>query len=268
MVTVAEACVLGAVQGATEFLPVSSTGHLALAHQLITPLAAEEKVAFDVALHAGTLVAVLVYYRAELWAMAGALLRPAAHGWARTWIWLLAVATLPAAAAGLTFESRIEQSFDSLATVGVCFLVTGVILHLASAVRGAVRSADDLGLGDAIVIGCFQAIALLPGVSRSGSTISGALFRKARPDVAATFSFLLGIPAIAGAIALEAPALGAIGPTAWAPVAAGVVTAGVVGLLAIATLLRVVQSRRLHYFAYYCWLLGAVVLAATLVPGV
>ena len=262
-----EACLLGVVQGLTEFLPVSSSGHLALVQHFLTPMPAGEKVAVDVALHIGTLAAVLFYFRRELLDMAGALIGREAEPYARSWVWLLALATLPAALVGLPLKDRIEAAFDSLPLMGGCFLVTGVLLFLASAVRGAYGTEEELRPRDALVVGCFQAVALLPGVSRSGSTISAGLFRRARADVAAKFSFLLGIPAVAGAVASEARALSQLAPGTWGPLAIGVLVSAATGLAAIAVLLRLVRGGKLRYFAYYCWLLGSAVLVGSALSG-
>ncbi|MGH7893151.1 MAG: undecaprenyl-diphosphate phosphatase, partial [Candidatus Binatia bacterium] len=181
-------------------------------------------------------------------------------GWRWRWIWLLGLGTLPAAAVGLPMKHFIEESFGSMTTVGCCFLVTGTFLFLGSSVRGALRTEEELDATDALTIGAFQALALMPGVSRSGSTISAGLFRRLRTDVAARYSFLLGIPAIAGAELGEAKALLALGPGARTPLAVGIVVSGVTGFAAIWGLLRIVQARRLHYFAYYTWALGVLVL--------
>jgi len=262
-----EACLLGVVQGLTEFLPVSSSGHLAVVQHFLAPMPAEQKVAIDVALHIGTLAAVIAYFRRELLEMVRALVARQSTGYAWSWIWLLALGTLPAAAIGLALKHRIEAAFDSLPAIGACFLVTGTLLFLASAVRGAQRTEEKLDARDALVVGCFQAVALLPGVSRSGSTISAGLFRRARADVAAKFSFLLAIPAIAGAVASEGKAFLALSPELRGPLAVGVVVAAVTGIAAIALLLRLVRGGKLRYFAYYCWALGVAVLAGTALSG-
>ena len=265
MVTVGEAVVLGVVQGLTEFLPVSSSGHLAVTHRFMTPLPAHETAAIDVALHVGTLVAVVVFFWGDLWGMARALAAPRTGGWRWRWIWLLGLAMVPAAVVGLPFKSAIEASFVSMPLVGACFLVTGTLLFLASHVRGALRTEDDVAAKDAFFIGCFQALALLPGVSRSGSTIAAGLFRRLRSDVAARFSFLLGIPAIVGAEIGEARTLVALGPGAHAPLLAGIAASCLSGFVAIWGVLRIMQAKRLHYFAYYMWTLGVVVLVGTFV---
>jgi len=266
MITVGEACILGVVQGLTEFLPVSSDGHLALAHRFVTPVPAAQMLAIDVALHAGTLVALIAYFRHDLWQMVQAIVVREA-GWARTWPWLLLIGTIPAGFAGILFKRQVEQSFASLPVIGVSFLLTGTLLYMATAVRGTLRGEGEVGAGDALFIGAFQALALLPGVSRSGTTIAAGLFRQLRPEVAARFSFLLGIPAIAGALIVESRDLFAIGPAIYLPVVAGVGAAAVTGFAAIWALIRVLRARRLHYFAFYCWALGAVVLIAASVGG-
>jgi undecaprenyl-diphosphatase len=258
--TTADACILGLVQGLTEFLPISSKGHLALVHRFLEPLPPDQQVAIDVALHVGTLIAVFAYFRRELLGMAAALLAPRESGWRFRWVWLLALATLPAVTIGFTLKDRIIDTFDSMPVLGVGFLVTGTMLFFATAVRGADRDEETLGLGAAMTIGCFQALALLPGISRSGSTISGGIFARVRPDVAARFSFLLGIPAILGAVVLQAPAMVSLGPEARVPLLVGVTVAGVSGLAAIWTVLRLVETGRLHFFSYYTWALGIALL--------
>src|SRR5262245_32375247 len=175
MITVGESAVLGVVQGLTEFLPVSSDGHLALVHRFITPLPPEEILAVDVALHAGTLVAVIVYFWGDLWAMLMALGSPRTSGWRFRWIGLLALACVPVAVLALPFKAFVEQSFASTPTIGICFIITGTFLFLASAVRGALRTEEDVSPPDAVLIGTLQVLALMPGLSRSATTISGGL---------------------------------------------------------------------------------------------
>jgi undecaprenyl-diphosphatase len=257
-----QACVLGVVQGLTEFLPVSSDGHLAVLAYFMTPLPPAERLAVEVALHFGTLVALVAYFWHELMTMARALVSPQDAGWARSWIGLIALGSVPAAVVGLTLKDQIVATMESLVAIGVFFLFTGTLLFLANAVRGADRDERALGWIDAVIIGCFQVLALLPGVSRSGTTISAALFCRVRTDVAAKFSFLLGLPVIAGAVVLEAPAALRLPESARLPLAVGVVLSGVTGFAAVAFLMRMVREQKLAYFAYYCWALGLVVLAA------
>jgi undecaprenyl-diphosphatase len=262
-----QACLLGVVQGLTEFLPVSSDGHLAVLSYFMTPMPPAERLAVEVALHLGTLVAVVAYFWNELLTMARALVSPPEVAWARSWIGLIAIGSVPAAIVGLTLKDQIVSTMDSLAAMGVFFLFNGTLLFLANAVRGAHRDEKALGWLDAVVIGSFQVLALLPGVSRSGTTISAALFRRVRTDVAATFSFLMSVPVIAGAIVFEAKAVLELPPGVHGPLAAGVVVSGVTGFAAVALLMRMVRERKLSYFAYYCWAVGLVVLAAGAVGG-
>jgi undecaprenyl-diphosphatase len=261
MITVGQACVLGAVQGLTEFLPISSDGHLAVMHRLIAPMPAAETLAVDVALHAGTLVATIAYFRRDLVRLGAAMLTPGSGGWPRRWIWLLAAGSLPVAIVGGLWRHQIEATFTSMTVVGVGFLVTGAFLFIAGWIRNTTRDETEVGLRDALVIGTFQAFALLPGISRSGSTIAAALVSRLRPDVAARFRFLLGIPAVLGAELLEARAVAGLDPASLQAVAAGTLVAMVTGLVAIVLLMRVMASHRLYYFAYYLWPLGVLVLA-------
>ncbi len=264
MITLAEACILGVLQGLTEFLPVSSDGHLAVAQHFMTPLPPEQKVAIDVALHLGTLVAVLLYFRADLWAMAKAAIGRS-EPWAARWVWLIALATVPVGIVGVALKHQVHGTYESLVVIGACFLLNGGLLYLATAVRGALRPADTLRAVDAVVVGVFQVFALLPGVSRSGTTIAGGLFRRIRPDVAARFSFLMSVPAIVGAEVVEARTMLAIGPAAHGPLLAGIVVAAATGVAAIWIVMRLVQRGRLHWFAYYTWGLGLAVLALAMV---
>jgi undecaprenyl-diphosphatase len=266
VLSIRDACLLGAVQGLTEFLPVSSDGHLAVFQYFLTPMPAEQKLAVTVALHFGTLAALLVYFRRDLIEMVRQLLDPARAGYLRSWAWLIVVGTIPAGVIGLTLKSWVEAALDSLVVIGICFLFTGLLLYLASAAaRNAQRGDGDVGVVDALVMGTFQALALLPGVSRSGTTISSGIFRRIRPDVATRFSFLLGIPAIAGALVLEGGNVAALGPELRLPLAVGIATAYVTGLAAIALLLRVVRTGKLQYFAYYCWTIGTLVATAGMI---
>jgi undecaprenyl-diphosphatase len=263
MITVRDACVLGVVQGLTEFLPVSSDGHLALLHWLIAPLPSAETLAIDVGLHAGTLVATIAYFHRDLLGMCAALGSRGAGTWERRWIGLLALGSVPAAVVGLLGKSAIERTFTSMTVVGASFLVTGALLFSTKFIRETKRGERDLGVPDALLVGCFQATALLPGVSRSGTTISSGLMRRLRPDVAARFSFLLGIPAVLGAELLEFGDLRALDPASRHAVLVGAAVAGVVGVVAIWSLMRLLASGRLHYFAYYLWPLGTLVLLAS-----
>jgi len=250
-----QAALLGVVQGATEFLPVSSSAHLILARAFFGFDADRFGLAFDVACHVGTLVAVLIYFRRELVDMIAAIPRLADPGRdpnARL-IWLLVVATLPAVVAGLLFKHQIE---DSLRTplVAAIMLVLGSAVFVVAERRGAkTRSDRTLTMTEAVWIGCAQAVALVPGVSRSGITIAVALLMGLRRPDAARFIFLLAIPAILGAAASEGPHLLKAGMDSEAATlfAIGIISSAIVGYIAVKFLIRYLTTHSLDVFAWY-----------------
>ena len=256
--------VLGALQGLAEFLPVSSSAHLALA-----PWAfgwPEPGLAFDVALHLGTLVAVLWYFRRDWLALTVAAFsvvreRRVHTDEQRLVTWLI-IATVPGAIAGLMFEKQAEHLFRAPSVIAVALIVMGALLWIVD-VR-ATRAAQDRPLRamtwrDALLIGCAQAFAIIPGVSRSGATITaGRALSFTRAD-SAKFSFMMSMPIIAAAAVLKLPKListGGLTPS----LIVGVVTAAVTGWLAIAILMRLVQHGGFRVFALYRFALGAAVL--------
>jgi undecaprenyl-diphosphatase len=278
--SVIEALILGVVQGITEFLPVSSSGHLVLLQKVFG--ISEPALLFDTLVHVGTLGAVFIVLRRDIWDI---LRRPvqALTGY-------LILATLPAVAAALLFRDLIERAFSSGLFLGGAFLITALFLAgaeflsrrpgkpggLPGKIDGSgleSRGPEEMTWLDALVIGVLQAAAIIPGISRSGSTLTGALSRRLDRDFAARFSFLLSIPAILGALALQLKDLagtgfeaaaeagtggGGIGP---APLLAGTLAAAVVGFFSIRFMLRIVREKSLLGFALYVGLLGIVVLA-------
>jgi len=264
-VTYLQSIILGLIQGLTEFLPVSSDGHLVLAQEIFG-LRPPNAVAFDVLLHAGTLVAVVGYFWEDLFRMALALIgRGGRDAVVRLrWIWLLGLGTVPVAIVGLVLEDWFASTFDSLYWAAGGLLVTGSMLAVAHG-RGATgRDAEGFTVKDALVMGGSQIIALLPGVSRSGSTLFAALTTGIERTTAARFSFLLSIPAIAGALVLKQHELVRMLANGDAPVpvlAAGPITAAITGWFAIDVLMRAVRIGSLRGFAVYCWIVGAMALA-------
>ena len=256
------AIILGAVQGLTEFLPVSSSGHLVLAGRLLGAPAAD--LAFDAMLHLGTLFAVLFFFRRRVSALLVAVFRGRVR-WRGGRLrfpnentrlaWLLVAASLPAAAAGLLFESEIERFFREPFWVGVFMVLTGVLLFLASIVP---QGEAGVGGRSAAAIGVAQACAILPGLSRSGATISAGIFTGVERTAAAEFSFLLSLPVIIGAsgIKLLGALSGGFSAHEAAALTAGVLTAALVGFGAIKLLLVAVARDRLIWFAAYCWVAG------------
>jgi undecaprenyl-diphosphatase len=246
-----EGIVLGLVQGLTEFLPVSSSGHLVLAEALLglrTP-----GVFVEVAVHVATLVAVAIVYWQRLAQLLLGVVRREPAAWRS--VGLLALASVPAAVVGLLFEDWFARTFDSLRIVGIDFLITGTILWSTRLVRPARRS--EPVAGGALAIGIAQALAIFPGISRSGSTVAVGMWVGVEPVRAAEFSFLMAMPAIAGAAVLQIPELSAGTASVGAgPLALSFVAALVSGVLAIRLLVHLLARRAFHRFAPYCWLLG------------
>jgi undecaprenyl-diphosphatase len=275
VLSMAQSVVIGAVQGLTEFVPVSSSAHLVIVPFLFRwPI---PDLAFDVAVHLGTALAVVVYFRSDLWGFvlgtARTLARRGDEGdrlHARL-TGLLAVGSIPAAIAGLLLEGVFESLFTTTEdvdrigalVVAVFLLGTAALLVAADAVyRRRAETARDLrtiSLRDAVVVGLFQAVAIAPGISRSGATIAAGIFRGFSREAAARFSFLLSLPAIIGAAIISLPDLP---PGAdWGAMAAATAVAAVTGFLAIAFLLRYLRTRVLRPFAVYCVLAAAVTIA-------
>lgn len=252
------AVLLGVVQGLTEFLPVSSSAHLVLAEALLG--VKEPGIALELVLHAGTLLAVLLYYRKDLGAIAtGALsylfrgARDAAAKEALLTVGLLIVGTLPAVIGALTIGDKVEAAFADPHWSSMDLMITGTILL---ATRLAKSGTAEIGFGRALWIGICQLVALFPGISRSGMTVAGALFAGVRPERAARFSFLLSIPAVLGAIVFKADDIGS-GLTEQAPkFALGAVVSFVFGWLAIDLMIRTLKRGRLAVFGIYCLIVG------------
>jgi undecaprenyl-diphosphatase len=260
--TVGQAVVLGIVQGLTEFLPISSSGHLIVVPWLLGWQV--QSLAFDVALHIGTLAAVLWAFAGDWWRMLSGAARglrephPLRTPEARL-LTALALACVPAVIAGLLLEDWAETTFRSPALVAVTMTVMGIALWLADrrAAHGE-GSVATVTLMDALLIGSAQALALVPGVSRSGSTISMALFLRYRREEAARFSFLLSTPITFAAAAREVPALLRTSPELGV-LLPGMLASAIVGFLAIKGLLAYVRARNYLPFVYYRLALAAVI---------
>jgi undecaprenyl-diphosphatase len=265
-----QALVLGVVQGLTEFMPISSSAHL-----IIVPWVLgwrDPGLAFDVALHLGTLLAILTYFWRD-WLdiikgfLASLATRSLGRALNRRLAWLLIVGCIPGAVVGVLGDQFIESLFHSpneahrasaMLTIAVLLAMLGALLWLAERFARHRRTLSQISFGDAIVIGLAQALALLPGVSRSGSTITAGLAVGLRREVAARFSFLLAAPIIAGAGLKKAYDVLQTGfPAAERlPFLVGFLAAAVVGYLCIAFLLRYLQRNSVNVFVYYRWLLA------------
>ena len=257
-----EAVLLGVIQGLTEFLPVSSSAHLILAKAFFGWDAERFGLAFDVACHLGTLLAVLAYFRQDLVRMTLAVprvLSRAQDAPARL-AWLVAIGTIPVIIVGLLLRN-LEDVLRTPVVAGVTLAVGGLLLLWAERVARRTRQAEDLGTGEAFAMGCAQSAALIPGVSRSGATLTLALFLGLRRDAAARFSFLLGVPAIAAAAAHEGLKLvrEPIPPGTVELFLVGIAVSAVVGYLTIKYFLRYLASHSLSVFAWYRIALAAAV---------
>lgn len=263
-VTVGQALVLGIVQGVGEFLPISSTAHLALTPWLLGwP---DPGLAFDVALHLGTLIAVVAFFwRDWVELLAEGLLR--GRSAERRLFWSLVVATVPGAIAGLLLEDKAATTFRSPVLIALALMVMGWVLYWADRRRG--RGGLDISSvtgTDALLIGLSQAVAIIPGVSRSGATMTAGLLRGLSREAAARFSFLMSTPIIFGAGLVSVRKLGA-GDLAALPFWVGVATAAVAGAASIGFLLRYLRRGSFRAFAFYRLALGLFVLVLALWRG-
>jgi undecaprenyl-diphosphatase len=252
--------ILGVVQGLTEFLPVSSSGHLVL-FQSWLPVSGDP-VAFDLALHLGTLLPVLWVYRGDLIGVVRDTTAGEGPFMQRTGVRLmlmLVVATIPTAVIGLGFEDLFTSLFHNPVAVSVAFAVTGTFLWFTKYASKGEIQAHNLSFGKAIVIGLAQGLAITPGISRSGSTIAAGMFLGMDRQAAARYSFLLAIPTIVGAFALKAGDLSIDGASAT-PIIVGVVASAVSGYAALRLLIHLVKAGDFSKFAYYLWPLAVVTL--------
>jgi undecaprenyl-diphosphatase len=250
-----EAALLGLVQGFTEFLPVSSSGHLVMAQDLMGLV--HHGLRFEVTVHVATLLSVLLFYRRRVLEIAAGVLRR--ERWAWEYAGKLGVATLPAVVVVLLLGDLLEAQFESPTTVGVCLIITGFVLWTT---RSTVARADGgtPSWTAALLIGCAQAVAILPGISRSGSTVAAALALGVSPLAAAEFSFLMSVPAILGAAVRTLPELSSVSSGELPALAVGGAAALVSGVAAIWLFVRLLRQRSFHRFAYYTWSVGALFL--------
>ncbi len=265
--------ILGIVQGLTEFLPISSSAHLVLVPYLFGwDFPAGQVFPFDVIVQLGTLLAVIIYFWKDLWAIirsfVSCLLRgkPFAEADARLG-WYLILATIPAGLLGLLIKSEVEAAFHSAPATAIFLLVTAALLLIAERIGRKTRSFEDFNWKDSLVMGLFQAVSIFPGVSRSGSTITGGMTRNLTRPAAARFSFLMSIPVMLAAGLLSVLDLrGVPGLSSFLPVVlAGTLTAAVVGYLSIRWLLSYLVRHSLTVFSIYCAVLGVLVLIVSYV---
>jgi len=271
--------ILGCIQGLTEFLPVSSSGHLALVQYFYEGLD-DQDILLNILLHLGTLFVVFIYYRQDIITICRAAysyiqrsqpekqIKEDKHESEehrqfllnRKMLPLIIVGSIPTAIIGVTLKSIIEQSFSSLPIVGGALVITGTALYLANMLHFS-NSKQTISYLDALIIGTVQGIAIFPGISRSGSTISAGILLGIESKTAAKYSFLLSVPAILGAVVLEGNDLVTLTQTAHLmPYLLGTLIAFVTGFFAITALIKVVVKRKLSWFSFYCWGLGGIAL--------
>ena len=276
--TYLQALLLGIVQGLTEFLPISSSGHLVLVQHLFGLHGAE--LSFDVSVHVGTLAAVIIFFRKDILQILSGLLavlktangRPSEHDSNRDQArlaGLIILGSIPTAAIGLILHGHADRLFASPPLAGAMLVLTGVLLFATrSSSRNPKtngRSLHELTVKDALVIGVTQGLAVIPGISRSGSTIAVGILTGIKHEAAARFSFLLSIPAVAGAAMLVLKDAVEQGDIHLPTCLLGGITALVVGYAALALLVYLVQKGRLYLFAPYCWIVGALALATAII---
>lgn len=261
--------IIGIVQGLTEFLPVSSSAHLVFIQNI---LGVESSLAFDTFLHLGSLLAVLWFFRGDIYRMLKSwwyslgdisqhrFREGLAEDPYKRLAWYVILATVPVALVGVLFEDSVDALFAGALYVPAFFLfVTGTILYISQRIAGGNINFNTIGKREALFMGLGQACAILPGLSRSGTTIAAGLTIGLDKEFAAKFSFILSIPAILGAFLLQLKDIGSALDVNFLPVILGFVAAFVAGYAAIKWMLELIQKKNLDIFAYYCWVVGIVV---------
>ena len=254
-----ETLILAIIQGVTEWLPISSSGHLVVVQEYL--LQEPPPLIFDVSLHIGTLCVVLAVFWKELVSILKALVRLDFKSEEGKLGVFIAVGSIPTVLIGFFFHDILESFFYNVLVVGVALVFNGVFLFVSERRQGSKR----LGYLDSLLIGVAQGTAIIPGISRSGLTIATALLRKVEKKTAFAFSFLLSVPAVIGATILESIRAWAsheiiISSVDIATMLFGVVVSMIIGYISLKLLQKIVMSKRLHLFAYYCWIAGIAII--------
>ena len=266
-----EAVILGLVQGLAEFLPISSSGHLALLQQWFG-IDENKVLLFAVLLHVGTLISVFIVYWRDIWELivelcltikdllTGKGLRLEERPVRKLGVMII-VATIPTAIIGILFNDLFDKLYTSVLPIGIGLIITGFLLVLAERTGNSNRGIDKMNFRNALFIGTVQGIAICPGISRSGSTLFGSLICNLDRKFAVKFVFLISIPSILGSAIMETPEAIKAGfdMAQLGPVLVGMAVAAVSGLIAIKTMIKIVSDKKLSYFSYYVWALGAAV---------
>ena len=245
-----DSIILGVLQGLTEFLPVSSSGHLVLAQALLK--VKQPGVSFEILVHLGSLLAVLIYFRIRIFQLIKSLYDEEFKKY-RPIVWFIIIGTIPAVIIGLSLKDFFEEAFSSPQIASAMLIVTGLILLSTRFIK---KSNKKINLSGAIIMGLGQALAIMPGISRSGTTISAGLIWGLEPSEAAEFSFLLAIPAIAGAVVLNFKDLLLIDNSLVGQYLVGAIFSFLFSIIAVYSVLSVIRRGKFEYFAYYCFAAG------------
>ena len=263
--TLNDSLLLGFLQGITEFLPVSSSGHLVVAQALLG--IKKTGISFEIFVHFGTLMSIFVMFRKDIGAMAAAFFKiirnpkniVVSYRSDKQFklLVIILISTIPAGVIGILFKESFEMLFSSPKQVGYAFIFTGILLF---STKFAITRSAEIGIGNALIIGFAQAFAIIPGISRAGSTIGAGMLRGISGEEAARFSFLLAIPVIAGATLLQVIDIYEYGlkELSLTVAAVGIISSFLTGIFAIRLLMGVLKRGKLHYFSWYCIALGVV----------
>lgn len=275
--TLLQAIILGLVQGLAEFLPISSSGHLAVLEYYFK-IKDDEVLLFAVLLHFGTLISIFLVYYMDIYKLIlelgytikdiftgkGVQINKNEH---RKLGVLIVMATIPTGFFGVFFKDAFSGLYNSLLYIGIGFIITSILLFTVQRYGKERKGLNEMTLWDGFLVGLFQSIAIAPGISRSGSTIVGSLLTGAKREVAVRFAFLISIPSILGALIIEGKDAFSQGiQSAYIlPISAGVLVAAITGFIAIKTMIKVVTNKKLHYFAYYTFTIGVIVIISTFI---
>ncbi|MCK4885629.1 undecaprenyl-diphosphate phosphatase [Candidatus Bathyarchaeota archaeon] len=256
MVTLIEALILAVIQGLTEWLPISSSGHLVITQKV---LGLNPPLIFNVILHVGTLIVILTVFRKDILDIIKALVKRDFETEEGKLALFIAVGSVPIAIIGFVFYDFLKSLFSNLVAVGLALLITGCVL-LVSEKRIGNRK---MGILDSLLIGLAQGVTIIPGISRSGVTVATGLLRRVDKAIAFKYSFLLSVPAVLGATVMESRDL-AVGNEDAVLLFLGTIISMIVGYVSLKLLQKIVMNEKIHLFAYYCWIVGLVIILFTI----
>jgi len=273
-VTILQSIALGIVQGVTEFLPISSSGHLVLLQHFFG--IKEGNLFFTEMLHFGTLISIIIVYFNEIVKIIAEFFKMIYQGFKtkkmkirneyQRLALMIIVGSIPTAIIGIFFKDLFEKLYSSIFAIGIAFLLTGCLLWIADKKTAGYKDANAMSSLDATIIGVFQGMAIMPGISRSGSTIVAGLLRGLDRPLAIEYSFLLALPATFGAGVLGIKEAVEVSGSAdfSVPLIIGVITSTVVGVLGLKLLISLLKNKKFHYFSYYLWLIGIITIVSQL----